>query len=119
MGSHGMSWVYRFAPSLLRVVHEVVAGAEGASRSSQHDDMHGLIGICPLDGRCQLARQIVVDGIQNFRTVQGDAGNAPVALIEHLGHSISLLDPGSGADLEELRIKRERSHSLSQDWRAF
>ena len=92
MGSHGMSWVYLLAPSRLRVVHEVVAGAEGATRSGQHDDMHGLIGIRPLDGRCQLARQVVVDGVENFRTVQGDAGNAPVALIEHLGHDVSLLN---------------------------
>ena len=74
-------------------MHEIVAGAERASRAGQHDDVHGLIGIRALDSRRQLARQVVVDGVEDFRTVQCDAGNAPIALVEHLGHGVSLLSP--------------------------
>ena len=69
-------------------MHQVVAGAEGPPGSGQHDDMHGLVGVRPLDSRCELARQVVVDRIEDFRTIQGDAGNAPVALVQHLGHGI-------------------------------
>ena len=74
-------------------MHQVVAGAERPSRTGQHDDVHGLVGIGALDSRRQLARQVVVDGIEDFRTVQRDAGNAPIALVEHLGHGVSLLNP--------------------------
>ena len=102
-----MSWVIALAPVDLRVVHEIVAGAERPARSGQHDDVHGLVGIGALHGRRQLARQLVVDRVQDFGTVERDAGDAPVALVEHLGHNTSLLDPSIGADLEELRIKRK------------
>ena len=73
-------------------MHEVVAGAEGAAGAGQHDDVHGFVGIGALDRRRQLARQIVVDGVEDLGTVQRDAGDAPVALVKHLGHGTSLLD---------------------------
>ena len=81
-----MSCVIAVGALGLRVVHQVVAGAEGAAGAGQHDDMHGLVGIGALDGRRELARQVVVDGVEDLGAVERDARDAPVALVEHLGH---------------------------------
>jgi hypothetical protein len=73
----------------LRVIGQVVSGAKGAPGARQHDHMHALVGIGPLHRVRQFARQVVVDGVEHVRPVERDARDAPVLLVQHLGHDPS------------------------------
>jgi hypothetical protein len=59
-----MVWFQRFFGSPLGEFLQVVAGAEGFAGACQHDDMDAVVVISRRHCAPDLARHLVVDGVQ-------------------------------------------------------
>jgi hypothetical protein len=89
---------------------QVVAAAKALAGAFDHDHVHLVVGIGPLDRRADLARRVVVDGVQALGPVQQQAGDARVAgvLVDaqgvEAGHGVGQLDGGgSRSGLSDLK----------------
>ena len=71
----------------LGVIGQVIAGAERLAIAAEDDRVNVRVGIGRLDRLGQQRRHLVVDGVQDIGTVQGDAANAAGFLKQNFGHA--------------------------------
>ena len=76
----------RVAVPALGVAGEVVARAEGGAVAGENHHVHVRVRIGLGHRGGERDRQIVVDRIHDLGTVQGDAADAAVLLVENLAH---------------------------------
>ncbi|MNZ91346.1 hypothetical protein D3C78_1103260 [compost metagenome] len=66
----------RVVDQLGRGVRQVVAAAEALAGAFHHDHVDVLVGLGPFHCRADVAGRVVGDGVQAFRAVQQQAGDA-------------------------------------------
>src|SRR6185503_13059339 len=93
----------------LRVVGQVVAGAEGLAGAGEHDDVDAGVGVCHRDAIGKLDRQVVVDRVHHFGPVEGDASDSPVLFVNDLRHYTLLGATRPALTGSELRLKGFRA----------
>ena len=85
---HFLGGLMAFALACLGIICKVIAGAKSLAGARQYDDMDIIVIIGTPHGVFQFTGQVIVNGIQDLRAIQGNAADATVLFEENLCHTI-------------------------------